>query len=88
MSTGDVVNLMRISITEVVMLSGPVLIVALVIGLVISIFQATTSIQDQTLTFVPKILAIFGTIAILAGWMFSQMSSFTVNLFSAISSIG
>ncbi len=88
MSIGDVVSLMRVSITEVVMLSGPVLIIALVVGLVISIFQATTSIQDQTLTFVPKVLAILGTIAILAGWMFSQLSNFTVNLFSAISQIG
>jgi flagellar biosynthesis protein FliQ len=88
MSIGDVVSLMRISITEVVMLSGPVLIIALVVGLVISIFQATTSIQDQTLTFVPKILAILGTIAVLAGWMFSQLSNFTENLFSTISRIG
>jgi flagellar biosynthetic protein FliQ len=84
MSIGDVVNIMRISITQVMMLSGPVLIVALVIGLVISIFQATTSIQDQTLTFVPKIMSIFGTIALLAGWMFSQLSTFTENLFSTI----
>ena len=84
MSLGDVVNLMRISITQVMMLSGPVLLVALVIGLVISIFQATTSIQDQTLTFVPKILSIFGTIALLSGWMFSQLTNFTVNLFSTI----
>jgi flagellar biosynthetic protein FliQ len=84
MSIGDVVNIMRISITQVMMLSGPVLIVALVIGLVVSIFQATTSIQDQTLTFVPKIMSIFGTIALLAGWMFSQLSTFTENLFSTI----
>lgn len=84
MSLGDVVNIMRISITQVLMLSGPILIVALVVGLVISIFQATTSIQDQTLTFVPKILAIFGTLAFLAGWIFSQLSAFTVNLFSLI----
>ena len=84
MSLGDVVNLMRISIIQVMMLAGPVLIVALVIGLVISIFQATTSIQDQTLTFVPKILSIFGTIALLAGWMFSQLTVFTENLFATI----
>ena len=88
MSIGDVVNLMRLGITEVVMLSGPVLIVALVVGLVISIFQATTSIQDQTLTFVPKVLAILGTLAMLAGWIFSQLITFTENLFSTISQIG
>lgn len=88
MSIGDVVTLMRMSITEVVMLSGPVLVVALVVGLVISIFQATTSIQDQTLTFVPKVLAILGTIAMLAGWIFSQLTAFTENLFSTISQIG
>ncbi len=88
MSIGDVVNLMRLGITEVVMLSGPVLIVALVVGLVISIFQATTSIQDQTLTFVPKVLAILGTLAMLAGWIFSQLVTFTENLFSTISQIG
>ena len=57
---------------------------ALIIGLIISIFQATTSIQEQTLTFVPKIVAIFLTLAFFGPWMFTSMREFTLNLFRLI----
>ena len=59
MSIGFVVTLLRNSVLQTLILASPVLLVAMTVGLVISIFQATTSIQDQSLTFVPKILAIF-----------------------------
>lgn len=84
MSLGTVVTLLRTSILQVITIAGPALIVAMVIGLVISIFQATTSIQDQSLTFVPKIFAILATIGILGGWMIRMLANFTVNLFSLI----
>ncbi|HPA11455.1 MAG TPA: flagellar biosynthetic protein FliQ, partial [Treponemataceae bacterium] len=58
MSLGMVIALMRNGIFEILVLSAPVLLAALVVGLVVAIFQATTSIQEQTLTFVPKIMTI------------------------------
>ncbi|MDA3849818.1 MAG: flagellar biosynthesis protein FliQ [Spirochaetaceae bacterium] len=84
MSLGTVVTLLRTAIFQVVTIAGPTLLVAMVIGLLISIFQATTSIQDQSLTFVPKIVAILATIGILGGWMISMMQNYTVNLYSLI----
>jgi len=87
MSLGTVVTLLRSSVLQVVIIAGPTLLVAMVIGLLISIFQATTSIQDQSLTFVPKIIAILATIGILGGWMIKLMENFTINLFQMIPEI-
>lgn len=84
MTLGTVVSLMRSGIFQILLLSAPVLLVALVVGLVVAIFQATTSIQEQTLTFVPKIMAILGVLALLGGWMFSILRDYTINLFSLI----
>lgn len=84
MSLGTVVSLMRGGIFEILLLSAPVLIVALVVGLIVAIFQATTSIQEQTLTFVPKIMSILGVLALLGGWMFASLRDYTINLFSLI----
>ncbi len=84
MSLGTVVSLMRGGIFEILILSAPVLLAALVVGLVVAIFQATTSIQEQTLTFVPKIMAILAVLALLGGWMFASLREYTVALFSMI----
>lgn len=84
MSLGMVVTLIRGSIFEILLLAAPVLLVSLVVGLVVAIFQATTSIQEQTLTFVPKIMAILGVLALLGGWMFASLREYTINLFSLI----
>lgn len=84
MSLGTVVTLLRSGIFHVVIIAGPSLLVAMVIGLLISIFQATTSIQDQSLTFVPKIIAILATIGLLGGWMIRMLENFTINLFGMI----
>jgi len=65
MTTGTIVTLMREGIGIILMLSAPILVAALLVGLIVAIFQATTSIQEQTLTFVPKILTILGMIALL-----------------------
>lgn len=88
MSVGDAVSIMRGGIFEILLLSAPVLLVAMVVGLVISIFQATTSIQEQTLTFVPKIAAIMLVLALLGGWMFSSLAEYTRGLFAMIPEIG
>ena len=65
--------------------AAPVLIVSLVVGLIISIFQTVTSIQEQTLTFVPKILAIFVSIIFLGHWMLNNMVGYMVELWSDFS---
>jgi len=80
----DVIQLMRSAIITIITVASPVLIVAMGVGLIVSIFQATTSIQDQTLTFVPKILAILGVLAALFGWMITRLTSFTTALFERI----
>ena len=84
MSTGDAVSIMRGGIFEILLLSAPVLLVAMIVGLVVSIFQATTSIQEQTLTFVPKIAAIMIVLALLGGWMFGSLAQYTRDLFALI----
>lgn len=84
MSIGMIVSLLREGVFQVFILAAPVLLAALVVGLIVAIFQATTSIQEQTLTFVPKILTILGMIALLGGWMFSVLRDYTVRLFDII----
>ena len=84
MSLGDVTALLRGGILQVFMLASPLLFSALIVGLVVAIFQATTSIQEQTLTFVPKVIAILLVLALLGGWMFSSLREYTINLFRMI----
>jgi len=81
---GTVVQLFQSAIVTIITVASPVLIVAMGVGLIVSIFQATTSIQDQTLTFVPKILAILGVLAALFGWMVTRLTSYTIQLFERI----
>jgi len=84
MGVGEAVTIFRGGIIETLILSAPVLIVAMVIGLIISILQATTQIQEQTLTFVPKIAAIMLVLALLGGWMFGSLGQYTRELFAMI----
>nr|MCR5720088.1 flagellar biosynthesis protein FliQ [Lachnospiraceae bacterium] len=66
----------------IVKVSLPLLLISLIIGLIISIIQTVTSIQEQTLTFVPKVLGIFLGLMILGHWMMNSMVEFTVELWS------
>ncbi|HAH63339.1 MAG TPA: flagellar biosynthetic protein FliQ [Treponema sp.] len=84
MSIGQIVSLIQGSVFEIFILAAPVLGVALIVGLIVAIFQATTSIQEQTLTFLPKMLAMLAVLALLGGWMFSQLGGYTINLFKMI----
>ncbi|MBE5950148.1 MAG: flagellar biosynthesis protein FliQ [Lachnospiraceae bacterium] len=65
----------------IIKVSAPMLLVSLVVGLVISILQTITSIQEQTLTFVPKLLAILLTIIIAGNWILTSLKEFTIELF-------
>ncbi|MCQ2981303.1 MAG: flagellar biosynthesis protein FliQ [Treponemataceae bacterium] len=87
MDTVQIVSLMREGIMQVLILTAPILGVALAVGLIVAIFQATTSIQEQTLTFLPKFVAILGMLALLGGWMFSNLETYTRYLFESISRI-
>ena len=84
MSIGDLVTLLRDGLFQILIMIAPVLGVAIVVGLVIAIFQAVTSIQEQTLTTVPKIFAILAILALLGGWMFASMRDYTVQIFQMI----
>lgn len=66
----------------VIKVATPVLLVSLVVGLIISIFQTVTSIQEQTLTFVPKIIAVFFTLIVLGHWILNEMTQFMIRLWS------
>ena len=66
----------------VIKVATPVLLVSLVVGLIISIFQTVTSIQEQTLTFVPKIIAVFFALIVLGHWMLNEMTQFMIRLWS------
>ncbi|MDR1933499.1 MAG: flagellar biosynthesis protein FliQ [Spirochaetales bacterium] len=87
MTIGSAVYLLRSGIMEILILSAPVLLISLVVGLVISILQATTQIQEQTLTFVPKIAAIFLALIFFGPWLFARLMQYTVQLFQQIPSL-
>ncbi|MCW2924984.1 MAG: flagellar biosynthetic protein FliQ [Thermoleophilia bacterium] len=80
MNDGDVTNVAGRAIWVTLQLGGPVLIVGLVVGLVVSVFQAVTQIQEQTLVFIPKIIAIVAVIAVTGPWMLSVMTGYTEDL--------
>ena len=84
MSIGDVTALLRGGILQVLTLASPLLLSALIVGLVVAILQATTSIQEQTLTFVPKVFAILLVLAIFGGLGFSRLADYTAELFRRI----
>ena len=84
MRRGYAVYLKRGAIFQILILSAPVLVIGLLVGLVVSILQATTSIQEQTLTFVPKIAAILLSLVFFGPWIFASLAQYTVQLFRQI----
>ncbi len=84
MTDGDVMTVASGAIWTTVRVAAPLLLVGLIVGLIVSIFQAVTQIQEQTLVFVPKIIAIVAVLAIAGPWMMSVMLGYTQELFSTI----
>jgi len=82
MSQEFVISIAQKAIYTLFMVSGPLLIIALVIGLIVSIFQATTQIQEQTLAFIPKIVAILVALIFFGPWMLTKLVEFTFQIFS------
>lgn len=85
MTIEAVTDMTRAALFVVLKTAIPVLLVSLVIGLIVSIFQTVTSIQEQTLTFVPKIIGVFLALMLLGNWMMNNMVEFTVELWSNFS---
>lgn len=82
MTIQAVTDLTTETLYTIIITAAPLLLISLCVGLVISIFQTVTSIQEQTLTFVPKILAVFFGIMLLGHWMLNNMVTYMVNLWS------
>ena len=82
MTVDDVAMITQVALYLIIKVAAPVLLVSLVIGLLVSIFQTVTSIQEQTLTFVPKVLGVFLAIIILGHWMLNNMIEYMVGLWS------
>ena len=83
-----VVDIGRQAIETALMVAAPMLIVALVVGLIISIFQAATQINEQTMTFIPKIVGVFVTLLIFAPWMMRKVTAFLTMIFSQLPNVG
>jgi flagellar biosynthetic protein FliQ len=85
MSVETVIDIASKALFLIIKVSLPVLLVSLCVGLIISIFQTVTSIQEQTLTFVPKIVAVFLSLILLGNWMISAIVDFMIELYSNFS---
>ena len=85
MTTELVLRLAQNAIYTILLVTAPVAGIALLVGLLVSIFQATTQIQEQTLAFVPKIVAVFLAILVFGGWMLQHVLDFTQNLLGNLS---
>lgn len=80
-----VVDIAKEALYTIISVALPVLLVSLIVGLIVSIFQTVTSIQEQTLTFVPKMIAVFVTLAIAGSWMIQTLVEFAEKLWSNFS---
>ena len=87
MNDSFVVDIFGKAIYHILILSAPMLLSALFVGLIVSVFQATTQIQEQTLAFVPKVIAIFLVILILGPWLLNTIVEFTLSIFDNIEKV-
>ena len=85
MTEGQVLDIAKEAIYTIIICSAPMLIISVVVGLIVSIFQTVTSIQEQTLTFVPKIIAVFVGIMIFGSWILTNLTEFVTTLWSNFS---
>ncbi len=87
MTPQSVIGLIQQALQVLVLVSAPLLLTALVVGLIVSIFQAATQINEMTLSFIPKLLAMFLVFLLVGPWMLETMIDFTRQLFSSIPQI-
>ena len=86
-SPAEVTSVLQDAVFTVVASAAPMLIVAIVVGLTVSIFQATTQINEQTLSFVPKILAVLFTLVFFSGYIFGVVGGFVTRLFARMAAL-
>ena len=84
MTPDMVIKLAEQSIFTIILISAPMLLIALAVGLLVSVFQAMTQIQEQTLAFIPKILAVFISLVVFGPWMLTMLLDYTRNLFQQL----
>jgi len=87
MEAGVVMDIATNAMITAIMIAAPVLGVSIIVGLAVSIFQATTHIQEQTLTFVPKVLAIVGVLILFGPWMISVLTTYITELYSGMNNL-
>ena len=85
MTQGVVLDIMRNAIYNVIINSAPMLFIALIVGLVVSVFQTVTSIQEQTLTFVPKLLSIFVALIVFGSFIMTNLTTYMTDLWTNFS---
>ncbi|NMB97047.1 MAG: flagellar biosynthesis protein FliQ [Clostridiaceae bacterium] len=81
MDQGTVTNIVQQALLTVLYVSAPILGLSLIVGLIVSVFQAATQIQEQTLSFIPKILSVIAAILIFGPWMLNKLITFTRGLY-------
>lgn len=84
MNDATVIGLGQDALMTALMISAPILVVSLGVGLIVSVFQAMTQINEATLSFVPKVLGVFAVSAVLGPWMIGTMVDYTTQLFVAL----
>ena len=85
MTINEVVTIANEALFTIIKVAAPVLLVSMAVGLLVSIFQTVTSIQEQTLTFVPKVLSIFLMIMLIGHWILTEMANLMTNMWSDFS---
>jgi flagellar biosynthetic protein FliQ len=88
MNEVEVLDIARDSMMTMLLVAGPMLLVGLVVGLAISIFQTLTHVQEMTLTFIPKILAVFAAMVLFMPWMLRELTEFTQRIMDKIVALG
>ena len=86
-SQGEVVNILTQAVTTVILCAAPLLLVAMVVGLTVSVFQATTQINEQTLAFIPKIVCVLLALLLFGGFILSTVGGFVTRLYDSINTV-
>jgi flagellar biosynthetic protein FliQ len=87
MEISEAIFLGQQSLWTVAMISGPILIAAMTVGVLVSLFQAVTQLQEMTIVFVPKIITVFILVAIMGGWMLTELVEFGTFCFSSVENV-
>jgi len=87
MDQGTIINLAQNALMTILLVAAPLLALSLIVGLAVSIFQATTQIQEQALSFIPKILAVLAGLAVFGSWMLTKLVEYTRNLYESVNQL-